>query len=96
MNMFVVQDVFKKYFGYDMFCFMQADIIEQVYVGKDSLVLMFMGGGKFICYQVFVVIFLGIVVVVFFFIFLMKDQVEVLRANGVQAVFFNSLFGEVD
>ncbi len=92
MNMPAAQDALKKYFGYDTFRPMQADIIEQVFAGKDSLVLMPTGGGKSICYQVPAVTLPGTAVVVSPLISLMKDQVEALRANGVQAGRGGSVF----
>ncbi|CDF79373.1 ATP-dependent DNA helicase RecQ [Formosa agariphila KMM 3901] len=80
----------KKHFGYDQFRTQQQDIIEYVLEGNDALVIMPTGGGKSICFQVPALLFEGITIVVSPLIALMKDQVDGLKANGIDANFYNS------
>ncbi|WP_229713490.1 DNA helicase RecQ [Streptomyces fuscichromogenes] len=79
-----------RVFGYDAFRGEQKAIIEHVVAGGDAVVLMPTGGGKSLCYQIPALVRPGTGVVVSPLIALMQDQVDALRALGVNAGFINS------
>ncbi|MEV7029462.1 DNA helicase RecQ [Streptomyces sp. NPDC093272] len=79
-----------RVFGYDAFRGEQEAIIEHVVAGGDAVVLMPTGGGKSLCYQIPSLVRPGTGIVVSPLIALMQDQVDALRALGVNAGFVNS------
>ncbi|MCX9011694.1 MAG: DNA helicase RecQ [Candidatus Methanoperedens sp.] len=82
--------VLRRYFGYSKFRPLQSEIILDILDRKDVLVLMPTGGGKSLCYQYPSLLFNGITVVVSPLISLMKNQVDSLRSNGIDAAYINS------
>lgn len=90
MNIARAKEILKSQFGYDSFRMNQQAAIETVLQKKDCIVLMPTGGGKSLCYQIPALMLDGLTLVVSPLIALMKDQVDALRNNGVEAAFLNS------
>src|SRR5688572_264390 len=90
MHIEKAREILKHRFGYDTFRLNQEAAIEAVLEGKDCVVLMPTGGGKSLCYQIPALVMDGLTVVISPLIALMKDQVDALKANGVEASFLNS------
>lgn len=88
------KDILKSVFGYSSFRPLQEKVIQTVLAKKDCMVLMPTGGGKSICFQIPALIMDGITIVVSPLIALMKDQVEALKVNGVDAEYLNSSLTE--
>ena len=89
-------DILKSVFGYDEFRDSQLEIIEHALADQDGLVIMPTGGGKSICYQIPAIIKPNVTIVISPLISLMKDQVEALRANGVEVAYYNSSMSDAD
>ena len=72
----------KKYFGFNDFKNHQESVIKNLLEGNDSFVIMPTGGGKSLCYQLPALIMEGTTIVISPLIALMKNQVDLLRANS--------------
>ena len=72
-------------FGFPDFRPGQAEIVQSVLEGRNTLAIMPTGGGKSLCFQLPALCRDGVTVVISPLIALMRDQVRALRAAGVEA-----------
>ena len=85
-----IQQTLATIFGFHQFRPPQQEVIERTITGEDVFLVMPTGGGKSLCYQIPALHRQGLAIVISPLISLMKDQVDALVANGVQAALLNS------
>jgi len=85
-----LRDIIRNYWGYDEFRPLQAEAMQAVVDGRDSVVVLPTGGGKSLCFQAPAMLRQGLAIVISPLISLMKDQVDTLLDCGVPAACVNS------
>jgi ATP-dependent DNA helicase RecQ len=80
-----VDEVLRKYWGFDSFLPLQKQAMECVCRGRDSIVVLPTGGGKSLCFQAPAVILPHLTLVISPLLSLMKDQIDSLLDSGVPA-----------
>jgi len=89
-----LQDILRSVWGYDSFRPLQAEAMQCVLQGRDSVVVMPTGGGKSLCFQAPALAMPGLAVVISPLISLMKDQVDALVDSGVPAASVHSMLAD--
>ena len=78
-----IRNKFRQIWGYEAFRPPQAEIIQSLLAGKDTIVIMPTGAGKSLCFQLPALIQSGLTLVVSPLVALMEDQVTKLRQRHV-------------
>lgn len=82
--------VLKDVFGYTTFRPGQEKVFDLVLKGENVLAVMPTGAGKSMCYQIPALVNSGLTLVISPLISLMKDQIDSLKQNGINAAALNS------
>lgn len=91
-----METTLSHYFGYQTFRPGQKEIISKILEKQNVLGVLPTGGGKSLCYQVPGLMMGGVTVVISPLISLMKDQVDQLKAMGINAAYLNSSLSQKD
>ena len=89
-------ETLKHFWGYDTFRDSQEGIIDSVLYEKDTLALLPTGAGKSLCYQLPALLKEGVCLVISPLLALMKDQVNQLKFNQIEAEYLSSELDEFD
>lgn len=90
----LIHDTLFNLWGYNSFRDSQQEIINAVISGKDTIALLPTGGGKSLCYQLPAIVLEGTCLVISPLLALMKDQVQQLKAKGIEADYLSSELDE--
>jgi ATP-dependent DNA helicase RecQ len=80
-----IEEVLRRYWGFDKFLPLQKQAMECVCRGRDSIVVLPTGGGKSLCFQTPALLLPHLTLVISPLIALMKDQIDSLLDSGVPA-----------
>src|SRR3954447_461470 len=83
-------EVLAERFGFDAFRPGQEWVVDALLAGRSALAVFPTGAGKSLCYQLPALILDGVTVVVSPLIALMKDQIDVLARQGIDAARLDS------
>ena len=84
------RSILSRVWGYDAFRNGQEEVLNALFAGQNVLAVMPTGSGKSICYQLPALLRDGLTIVISPLIALMQDQVQQLRALGIEAGSLNS------
>ena len=83
-------EILTSRFGYTAFRPGQQQVVESLLAGRSALAVFPTGAGKSLCYQLPALMLEGVTVVVSPLIALMKDQIDLLARQGVDAARLDS------
>src|SRR5690348_6946277 len=78
-------DVLRQTFGFDAFRPGQEEVIGHLLAGRSTAAVFPTGAGKSLCFQLPALLLPGLTLVVSPLIALMKDQIDQLKARGIEA-----------
>ena len=84
------RELLQQHFGYPDFRGKQTDIVAFAMEDSDVLGILSTGGGKSVCFQIPALAKEGCCLVISPLLALMKDQVDQLKARGIQAAYISS------
>ena len=84
------QDILREYWGHETFRPLQAEVINSILSGNDTIALLPTGGGKSVCFQIPALMLGGCCLVISPLVALMEDQVRQLKGMEITAAYLHS------